>query len=193
MSIDSWPTRHISVTCTISTLLFSLDRLPLPTLALIGTTFTSSPATVKCSLHRSTILSPQWQHLQYPPSPLPASNYLRSGPLTPHLVRTNWGSVFVMQHNHPKDYVWIRSTIAGLSPEIAVEVCNLLIRPPTQDPYQKLKDALIQHTSASTQRQLQQLLNMEELCDHTPTQFLQNVPVTRGWHQNKQDRTSLFS
>ena len=70
--------------------------------------------------------------------------------------------------------------VAGLSPEVVVEVRNLLISPPTEDPYQKLKDALIQCTSASTQRLLQQLLNMEELGDRTPTQLLRRMRQLLG-------------
>ena len=75
----------LRISVTISTLLFSLDCLPLPTLALIGTNFTSQPAAVKRSFHRSAILSPQWQHLQHPPSPLSASNYPSVLDLRPHI------------------------------------------------------------------------------------------------------------
>lgn len=42
--------------------------------------------------------------------------------------------------------------VAGLSLEVVVEVCDLLISPPTEDPYMKLKYVLIQRTSALTQR-----------------------------------------
>ena len=59
--------------------------------------------------------------------------------------------------------------VACLSPEFASEVHELLIWPPDDEPYNKLKALLIQCTMASEQKRLQQLLNMEELGDHTPT------------------------
>ena len=61
-----------------------------------------------------------------------------------------------------------------------MEVRDLLISPPTEDPYTKLKYALIQRTSALTQRRLQQLLNMEELGDRTLTQLLHRMRQLLG-------------
>ncbi len=49
--------------------------------------------------------------------------------------------------------------IASISPEIAMEVRDLLIRPPTDDPYDTLKTELIKRTAASEQRKLQQEKN----------------------------------
>ena len=58
------------------------------------------------------------------------------------------------------DYV-----ISSLSPEIAMEVRNLLLKPPTENPYDTLKAHLIKRTAASEQRKLQQLISGEELGD----------------------------
>ena len=68
------------------------------------------------------------------------------------------------------DYV-----IASLSLEFAVEVRDLLIRPPAEDPYNTLKTELIKRTAASEQRKLQQLISGEGLGDRKPTQLLRRM------------------
>lgn len=62
--------------------------------------------------------------------------------------------------------------IASLQPEIAQEVRDLLVNPPTNNPYTELKEELIRRTSQSKQRRLQQLLITEELGDRKPSQLL---------------------
>lgn len=56
------------------------------------------------------------------------------------------------------DYV-----ISSLSPEFAMEIRDLLLKPPTDNPYDTLKTELITRTAASEQRKLQQLSSGEEL------------------------------
>ena len=73
------------------------------------------------------------------------------------------------------DYV-----VACLSPEFATEVRELLIRPPDEAPYDKLKALLIKRTTASEQKRFQQLLNTEELGDRTPTQLLRKMHQLLG-------------
>ena len=45
--------------------------------------------------------------------------------------------------------------VASLAPEYATEVCDLVLQPPTQTPYDTLKQQLIQRTATSEQRRLQ--------------------------------------
>ena len=61
--------------------------------------------------------------------------------------------------------------VTSLSPEFATEVRDLLLRPPDETPYDKLKAELIKRTAASEQRKLQQLISGEELGDRKPTQL----------------------
>ena len=68
------------------------------------------------------------------------------------------------------DYV-----IASLTPEVATEIRDLILRPPDTTPYTILKEQLIQRTATSEQHCLQQLFNAEELGDQNPTQLLRRM------------------
>ena len=70
--------------------------------------------------------------------------------------------------------------IASLPPEIAQEIRDLLISPPTENPYDVLKATLIRRTSASEQKRLHQLLIAEELGDRQPSQLLRKMRQLLG-------------
>ena len=65
--------------------------------------------------------------------------------------------------------------LTNLSQEIAIEVRDLLMNPPTENPYDVLKKTHIKRTTLFEQQQLQQLLNAEDLGDQKPTQLLQKM------------------
>ena len=65
--------------------------------------------------------------------------------------------------------------IASLPSEIAQEIRDLLISPPSADQYNTLKSELIKRTSASEQKRLHQLLISEELGDRKPSQLLRKM------------------
>ena len=70
--------------------------------------------------------------------------------------------------------------ISSLPPEIAQEIRDLLLSPPSDHPYDTLKSELIPRTSASEQKRLHQLLISEELGDRKPSQLLRKMRQLLG-------------
>eukprot|EP00731_Ephydatia_muelleri_P007558 Em0003g1806a len=70
--------------------------------------------------------------------------------------------------------------VAALAPEVATEVRDIILNPPASDPYDELRKQLIQRTSQSERRRLQQLLNNHDFGDLTPTRLLRKLQQLRG-------------
>ena len=70
--------------------------------------------------------------------------------------------------------------VAALAPDVATEVRDIILNPPASDPYDELRKQLIQRTSQSERRRLQQLLNNHDFGDLTPTRLLRKLQQLRG-------------
>ena len=90
-------------------------------------------------------------------------------------VQAQFSFCNVVQQRTRFDYV-----IAALAPEVATEVRDLILNLPADQPYDRLKDALIQQTKASEQHRLQQQLTAEELGDRKPSQLLRRMQQLLG-------------
>ncbi|CAN8013923.1 unnamed protein product, partial [Ixodes persulcatus] len=69
--------------------------------------------------------------------------------------------------------------VAALPPETAVDIRDIILEPPTTNPYDTLKAELIKRTSASEHRRLQHLLT-SELGDRTQSQLLRRLQQLLG-------------
>ena len=74
-------------------------------------------------------------------------------------------------------YSLVSSQLTNL---IANEVEDILISPPTDKPYEKLKTELISRLSKSEDHRVRQLLRVEELSDSTASQFLRRLKALAG-------------
>ena len=70
--------------------------------------------------------------------------------------------------------------ISSLAPEYAVEVRDILLNPPEEEPYDMLKNQLIHQVAAAESQRIQQLLTAEELGDRKPTQLLRKMQQLLG-------------
>ncbi|XP_041483400.1 uncharacterized protein LOC121430188 [Lytechinus variegatus] len=70
--------------------------------------------------------------------------------------------------------------VASLQQEVAMEVRDIITAIPADNPYQKLKAALVKRTTVSEQTRLNRLLSGEELGDKSPSQLLRRMQQLMG-------------
>nr|VZI31120.1 unnamed protein product [Spirometra erinaceieuropaei] len=62
----------------------------------------------------------------------------------------------------------------------AEDLCDLIIQRPSEQPYDKLKEALVKRVAMTEERRLRQLLIGEELGDRKPSQLLRRMQQLVG-------------
>ncbi|CAD7090648.1 unnamed protein product [Hermetia illucens] len=70
--------------------------------------------------------------------------------------------------------------VAALDPKYALEVKDIILKPPAEKPYTAFKEALIARLGSSQEQQLRQLLEREEIGDRKPSQFLRHLQHLAG-------------
>ena len=70
--------------------------------------------------------------------------------------------------------------VCVLPTEYAMKVHNLLLNPPEDNPYERLKDQLISQIADSQCQKIQQLLTAEVLGDYKPSQLLRKMQQLLG-------------
>lgn len=83
------------------------------------------------------------------------------------------------------------SVAVALPPAIAMEVRDILLHRPQDEPYTKPKEEIIKRTTASARRRLQQLLTTEDLGDQKPAQLLRRMQHLLGDKSSTIDQTLL--
>ncbi|KAK4884138.1 hypothetical protein RN001_000409 [Aquatica leii] len=71
-------------------------------------------------------------------------------------------------------------TIANLENEYIQEIKDILLAPPAQQTYDKLKTELIARLSISQEQNIRRLLEHEEIGDRTPSQFMRHLRNLAG-------------
>ena len=67
--------------------------------------------------------------------------------------------------------------IAQFGNQYIADVLDIIQTPPATGKYEKIKTELIRRLSSSREKKVKQLLNLEELGDCTPSQFLRRTKV----------------
>ncbi|XP_026668765.1 uncharacterized protein LOC113464226 [Ceratina calcarata] len=70
--------------------------------------------------------------------------------------------------------------LGALDPRYAAEVRDIIVDPPDSEPYQKLKSELIRRLSSSQEQKTRRLLELEEMGDRKPSQFLRHLRGLAG-------------
>ena len=70
--------------------------------------------------------------------------------------------------------------VGSLDHKYAHEIRDLLLSPPTHQPYTELRKTLVARLTASAQKRVRQLLHAEQLGDRKPSQFLRHLRQLKG-------------
>lgn len=86
----------------------------------------------------------------------------------------------MVEHSFEASGITLESTkysyvSSALEPRYAIEVKDLIICPPAQQPYSTLKAELLRRLSVSQETKTRRLLEHEELGDRKPSQFLRHL------------------
>jgi hypothetical protein len=73
--------------------------------------------------------------------------------------------------------------VSQLNPQQAAEFEDIIIAPPEQEPYDRLKSELVCRLTTSREQRVRQLLSHEEMGDRKPSHFL---CTSRDWYQTCQ-------
>lgn len=79
-----------------------------------------------------------------------------------------------------QDSTKFNHVIGELDRHYATEVRDIMLNPPAENKYEKLKTELVKRLSASKDKKLKQLLMHEELGARTPSQFLRHLQSLAG-------------
>lgn len=124
------------------------------------------------------------------------AGYRRLFEVTPFLAE--WSTLWLNQvealfflRNITFQQTMFLQIVSSLSSEQGAEIRDVLMSPPADRPHNYLKDMLIQWTTASEIRRIQQLLTAEELGDRTPSQTLRQMKQLLGETLNADDSLIL--
>ncbi|XP_064458869.1 uncharacterized protein LOC135369138 [Ornithodoros turicata] len=73
-----------------------------------------------------------------------------------------------------------RHAVSVLPQEVAAQLIDVLTAPPAANPYDALKAALLERTTASERKRFQELLSAEDLGDRRPTELLRHMQNLLG-------------
>ena len=83
-------------------------------------------------------------------------------------------------YNITDDHIKYTYVITNLDMSIAKTVKEIIINPPAENKYNKIKTELILRLTASQEKKIRQLLMHEELGDRKPSQFLRHLQDLAG-------------
>ncbi|KAH9377940.1 hypothetical protein HPB48_006128 [Haemaphysalis longicornis] len=93
----------------------------------------------------------------------------------PHVWFAQVEAVFDLHRDTSEDYYFFRHLLCNLPPEVADEVADVIGAPLNDAPYQRLKQSILDRTTASESARLRHLLTHEELGDRRPSQLLNTM------------------